>query len=350
MKKRILMTIAAIGMAMGLLAGCGDSSSSKEASSNSSTETSSTEKASSGSASSASDLKLVIVPMSLNDPYQVMMANAAKMHCDELGIEGVIQAPGSGNMGDVQGQVELVENLISNGTYNGIILAPVSADGANICIQNCQDAGIPVVLMDSQCNTEELDSAGYEVVPFVGTGNYDAAFKTGEWIREHYNEGVVMAKINGADGHTNGEARKSGMDDGLDGWANIVAEQSSTWAVDDAYTATQNMIAANPNLELIWCACDALGIGASRALEEAGLQDKIDVIAFDGTIDGLNQVLNGSEVANTAQFPDVIGQLSVDIMVDIINGEDVDLVTDSGSEIITADNAQEQIDRLSVYL
>lgn len=346
--KKFLALLLALTMVMCLFAGCGDTNTPAD-DTNTPTDDSSTP-ADDADSSATGDQKIAIIPMSLNDPYQIMMANAAKMKCDELGIEGVIQVPGSGSMGDIQGQVELVENIIANGTYTGVVLAPISAEGGNISVKNLQDAGIPVVIMDSQVDQDALEAEGYEKVPFVGTGNLDAAINTGKWIRENYPEGVKMAKINGADGHSNGEARKAGIDEGLDGWANIVAQQSTTWSVDDAYTATQNIISANPDVELIWCACDALGIGCIRALEEAGLQGQIDVIAFDGTNDGLQQVLDGNEVANTAQFPDVMGMTSVEHVVKLINGEDVDLVFDSGHEIIVKDTAQELMDRLSKYL
>lgn len=354
--KKCLALVLALLMVVGLFAGCSNSSKNDAAADGDNAASVNDTVKDDGSEDSENDAKaedsykIAIVPMSLNDPYQVMMANAAKLHCDELGYEGVIQTPGSGSMGDMQGQVELVENIIANGTYDGIVLAPISKDGAVICIKDCQDAGIPIVLMDSNADQDALVNDGYEEVPFIGTGNYNAAVETGKWIRENYDEGVKLAKINGPDGHDNGDARKNGLDDGLDGWANVVAEQSTQWAVDESYTATQNIISANPDVELIWCACDALGVGAVRALEEAGLADKVDVMAYDGTNDGLKLVLDGSEVANTAQFPDTMGIGAVDILLDVINGKDVELVTDSGFEIIVADTAQALMDRLAAYL
>ena len=355
MKKKILSIGLVLAMSMVMLTACGGGSSEGSATSAKSEKEESisaseiTEAESKSEDGSTAGGKIAIVPMSLNDPYQIVIANAAKAECEELGYEGVIQAPGSGNMGDVNGQVELVENLIANGTYSGIILAPISKDGGIILAKNCQDANIPLVIMDSQIDQDTLEADGYEKIPFIGTGNYNAAVATGEWIRENYDEGVKMAKINGPDGHDNGEARKKGIDDGLDGWADVVAEQATTWGVDDAYTATQNIISANPDIKLIWCACDALGVGCVRALEEANKQDDIDVIAYDGTTDGLNLVLAKSEVANTAQYPDKIGIGAVDIMDKVLKGEDVELITDSGFEIVVPETAQQIIDRLAQY-
>lgn len=296
------------------------------------------------------DYKIAIIPMSLNDPYQVMMANAAKLRCDELGIEGVIQAPGSGSMSDVAGQIELIENVVASGTYDAIVCAPIAVDGIITGIKIAQDAGIKMVVMDGKVDMSVLEDDGYKVVPFVGTDNLAAATATGKWITEHYPEGTKMAMINGPEGHDNGINRRDGLLKGMNGWTDVVAQQSTQWAVDDSYVATQNIITANPDIKLIWCACDALGVGTIRALEEAGKADSIDVIAYDGTVQGLELVLDGSEVANTAQFPDVMGSTAIDLAIKELKGEPAELVTDSGYEVVTADTAQKFIDRLKKYL
>lgn len=294
--------------------------------------------------------KIAIVPNSLNDPYMIMLSNAAKKQCGELGVEGVVQSTSSGSLTDVAGQTELIENIIANGTYDGIVVAAMSMDGINVSVKACQDAGIPVVMMDNNADQDALEKDGYERIPFVGTDNYNAAAATGKWMKETYPEGTKLAKINGEEGNDNGNKRKKGIDDGLEGWCDVVAEQSTDWSVDEGYIAAQNILMANPEVEVFWCACDAIGIGCVRALEEAGVLDKIDVIGFDGTVDGLELVKNGDEVANTAQAPDVMGREAINVLIDVIEGGSPEMVTDSGYEIITNETAEETIEKLKEYL
>ena len=106
---------------------------------------------------------------------------------------------------------------------------------------------------------------------------------------------------------------------------------------------------ANPDVEVFWCACDAIGIGCVRALEEAGVLDEVDVIGFDGTIDGLNLVKDGSEIANTAQAPDVAGKEAINVLLEVIEGGNPEMVTDSGFEIVTKEGAEEAIKNLEQY-
>ena len=355
MKKRLFAVGLSVCMAFAIV-GCSssgsDSAKNKSTSASSSTSSPSESKsksASSGSTTSNTDYKIAIVPMSLNDSYQILMANAAKAYCDEIGVNGTILT-GSEDQADAQGQLELIENVITGGTYDGMVLAPVSIEEGTLAAEKLLDAGMAVCIMDSQINQDSLESAGYEKIPFVGTGNYDAAVSAGKWIRENYSEGVKMAKLNGADGQANGEARKTGLDEGLDGWANVVGEQSTDWTMDTAYQLAQNIIAANPDLELIWCASDLVAIGARSAVEEAGMQNQIDIMAFDGTVDGLELVVSEDFVADSAQYPDLMGQKAIDNVLKMLNGEDYELVTDTGSDIITKDSAQELIDRLEAYL
>lgn len=337
MKSKRWMQCVAMVLIIGLLAvGCGT--------------TDGGEKKEEGKTEKKDSYKIAIVPNSLNDPYMIILSNAAKARCDELGMEGVVQSTSSGSLTDVAGQTELIENIIANGTYDGVVVAAMSMDGINISVKACQDAGLPVVMMDNNADQDALEADGYKRVPFVGTDNYSAAVATGEWIKENYPEGTKIAKINGEEGNDNGNKRKQGIDDGLDGWCEIVAEQSTDWSVDEGYIAAQNILMANPDVKVFWNACDAIGIGCVRALEEAGVLDQIDVIGFDGTVDGLELVKNGDEIANTAQAPDVAGKKAIDVLIETIEGKDPEMVTDSGFEIITKEKADETIKKLQGYL
>lgn len=350
-RSRVLVWLLSAAMVCGLV-GCGGSTSGETGAASSDSQEASNEDAedSADSAEKKDGYKIAIVPNSLNDPYMIILSNAAKKQCDELGIEGVVQSTSSGSLTDVAGQTELIENIIANGTYDGLVVAAMSMDGINVSVKACQDAGLPIVMMDNNADQDALEADGYERIPFVGTDNYNAALATGKWIKENYPEGTKLAKVNGEEGNDNGNKRKQGIDDGLEGWCDVVAEQSTDWSVDEGYIATQNILTANPDVEVVWAACDAIGVGCVRALEEAGLLDKVDVIGFDGTVDGLELVKSGDEIANTAQSPDVAGREAINVLLQVIEGETPEMVTDSGFEIITKDKAEERIEKLKEYL
>ena len=98
--------------------------------------------------------KLAIVPNGLSDPYMIILSNAAKMQCEALGHEGVVQATSGEGLTDVAGQTELIENIISNGTFDGLVMVAMSAEGAKVSVKACRDAGLPVVMMDNNCDQE----------------------------------------------------------------------------------------------------------------------------------------------------------------------------------------------------
>ena len=76
-----------------------------------------------------------------------------------------------------------------------------------------------------------------------------------------------------------------------------MAEQTANWEVDQGYTAAQNIISANPDVELFFCCNDNMGIGALRAIKEANMQEQIQIIGFDAVSEALNLVENGEFLA-----------------------------------------------------
>lgn len=297
--------------------------------------------------------KFAVVPQSLNDPYQITWSNAAKAYAESLGHECVVLGADGGSMADVAGQITVIENIISNGSYDGILYASQSSEGAVTGIEKCIDAGLPIVMVDNRPDYDTLESDGYDplTVPFIGTISRNAASATGKWIKENYPEGVKLAKINGPEGSDNGISRREGLDEGLDGWAALVGEQSTeSWAVDEAYTAAQNLITANSDIELIFCACDTIAVGCRSALEEMGKAGQIDIIGFDGTADGLDMLLEGKIVAETCQLSVDMGQGGIDLLLKKMDGENPEQINDSGYLILdTKEKTEEYKELIAQY-
>jgi ABC-type sugar transport system, periplasmic component len=65
-----------------------------------------------------------------------------------------------------------------------------------------------------------------------------------------------------------------------------------------------------------------MALGAVRALQAAG-KDKVLVVGFDGTDDGVKAVEKGKMAATIAQQPDQIGAIGVEIADKVLKGETV---------------------------
>lgn len=291
------------------------------------------------------DIQIGFVGMTLNNEFHITLANGAKAKAAELGCGIDVQAGDKHASADAQ--LQIVENFIQN-KVDGLIIVPSSSEGLISALQKAKDAGIPIVNCDTRINEDVLNEVGISV-PFYGTDNRAGAKLAGEYVAENFPKGTKTAILTGIEGHQNTTDRREGFIEGAGDAIEVVAEQTGNWEVDQGYTATQNIIVANPDLELIFASNDGMAIGALRAVEEANLKDKIKIIGFDAVSEALNLVKSGDLLATVAQYPAVMGERGVEELVKMIQGEPYEEYIDTGTKLITSENVDEHIEYVSQY-
>jgi len=276
------------------------------------------------------------VGMTMNNEYHITLANGAVVEGKKLGVKVEVQA-GDQHSSAAQ-QLTIIENMIANGV-DGILLVPSSSDGLESALKQCKEANIPVINLDTKLTQKVIDDVGI-AVPFYGTNNYQGAKMAGEYVANHFPKGTKTAILKGIEGQTNAADRYNGFIDGAKNTIKVVAEQTANWEVDQGYTVTQNIISSNPDVELFFCSNDNMGIGALRAINEAGLQDQIQIIGFDAVSEALNLVENGEFLATVAQYPAEMGKLGVQNMVKIFEGGEAEQNIDTGVKVILKDDVK----------
>lgn len=297
--------------------------------------------------SGGKDDKIVVgfIPMTLNNEYFITMVNGAKEKAKELGIELKVQA--GDQHASAADQLTIVENMITSGV-DAICIVPSSSEGLAAALKKCKDAKVPVINIDTKLEDSVLKEAGVEV-PFYGTNNFEGAKAIGEYVAKNFGKGTKTAILTGIAGQQNAADRKDGFVKGAGDAIKVVAEQSANWEVDQGYAAVQNILTANPDIELVYCGNDGMAIGALRAIKEAKKEKQVKVIGFDGVSEALNLVETGEMFATCAQFPAEMGKLGVENAVKLIKGEKVEMNIDTGAKLITKDNVKEHKDYVSKY-
>jgi len=291
----------------------------------------------SGSQEVDNDAKTIgFVGMTMNNEYHITLANGAVVEGKKLGVKVEVQA-GDQHSSAAQ-QLTIIENMIANGV-DGILLVPSSSDGLESALKQCKEANIPVINLDTKLTQKVIDDVGI-AVPFYGTNNYQGAKMAGEYVANHFPKGTKTAILKGIEGQTNAADRYNGFIDGAKNTIKVVAEQTANWEVDQGYTVTQNIISSNPDVELFFCSNDNMGIGALRAINEAGLQDQIQIIGFDAVSEALNLVENGEFLATVAQYPAEMGKLGIQNMVKIFEGGEAEQNIDTGVKVILKDDVK----------
>ena len=237
--------------------------------------------------------------------------------------------------------VSIIEDLIIK-KVDVILISPLDAKAVVPVFKQAKDAGITIVCMDNFAE-------GDDYVTFVSTDNYAAAQMASDYARKILGgKGNVMV-IEGAPGSAVGDQRKNGFKENIvkDSSIKIVGSQSGYWANDKAMQATENMLQANPQVDLIFSCSDVMVGGILEAIKLAGREKEIKIISFDGSLDGINLILEGKIVADVAQFPAKVGAISAETGIGVWNGtikkEDLPRFIDAGAELVTQENAQDML-------
>lgn len=348
--KKVLVTLLTALLTASMVTGCtgGQSSASPAASASQapSAATESTAPATSTATIENKDITIGFVGMTLNNEYHITVANGAREKAAELGVNIDVQA--GDQHASAAAQLTIIENMIANGV-DGIVIVPSSSEGLETALRKCKEAGIPIVNADTRLNDEVLKNVGLDV-PFYGTDNYAGAKLAGEYVKANLPAGTITAILTGIEGQQNAADRRNGFIDGAGEHIKVVAEQTANWEVDQGYTAAQNILSANPDLQLLFCSNDNMGIGALRAVQEAGKQAQVKIIGFDAVSEALNLVENGDFLCTVAQFPAEMGILGVDNVVKMIHGEQPEMSVDTGCKLILTNNVAEHKEYCAKYV
>lgn len=281
-----------------------------------------TEAADTGEAASANEeYDFVFVMQSLANPFFVDMEDGMKLAIEELKEQGITvnciaEAPKTET--STEDFISYVENAIAQ-QKDAIIITPPDATALIPAVVKATEAGIPVFIVDSRLNLEELESQGGKIETFIGTNSYEAATLGGIALSEKFaaegeaGETVEVAIIEGATGQRNAIDRKEGFLNGIKDfpYMKVVASQTAKWEMEEAYNQTQNIMTANPNLKAIFVSSDMMGMGVTNAVSDAGKLDQITIMTFDGLAEGRQALKDGTIFADVAQYPGDMGYTAI---------------------------------------
>ncbi|MEI7771685.1 MAG: sugar ABC transporter substrate-binding protein, partial [Chloroflexales bacterium] len=194
------------------------------------------------------------------------------------------------------------------------------------------DAGIKVVFIDTKGQ-----NAG---VTFIGTNNQVGAALAGKYICDNLKPGDKVAIIQGIITQSTGQARADGSKSAFTACGlTIVAEVPGEWNTAKGQAAMEDILTKNPDLKGVFASNDNMAIGAVQAIKNAKLTGKILVVGFDATPEAATAILAGEMNATIAQAPANIGKFGVESLLKLIKGEKLDPVIDTGTKLVTKDNA-----------
>jgi ribose transport system substrate-binding protein len=260
--------------------------------------------------------------LTLGNPFFNVIAEGVKEEAAKHGYEVVVV---DGDR-DVQKQANQIDDFLTKGVA-AIILNPCDRQSIGPAIEKANKAGVPVFTCDLKCVAE-----GAEVVSHVGSDNLQGGKLAGEAMIEALGEQGGEVLIVHFPQANSCQLRVQGFEEVIGNYnaglsANkieVVAQLDGGGVRDEGYKVTEDTLQAHPNLRGIFAINDPSGLGARAALEKAGKQDQVTIIAFDGQPEGKQAIKDGKIFADPIQFPDLIGKKTVQLMMDYFAGNEVE--------------------------
>jgi ribose transport system substrate-binding protein len=281
---------------------------------------------------------VALVLKTLNSPFFIEMQRGAQAEADRQGVTLVVQA--AEREVDVDKQMQIIENLIQT-RVGALAITPSGSREIVTAIAKANQAGIPVVIVDTRVDPAAAREAGIKIETFVGSDNYEGGKVAGQHLVEVSGGKAKVALLEGIPGHETGDSRLRGFRDAIKAHPGIqvVASQTANWERDQGFNVFQNMLQAHPEIDTVFAASDLMALGAIEAIAAAGKTGKIRVIGFDAVDDARKAMIAGTMVASVAQFPADMGRLAVESAVQLIRGQKPPPEHQVRIELVTKANA-----------
>jgi len=283
--------------------------------------------------------------VSMNNPYYLAMEKAAKDTAAARGAEIVVLNAEE----DVSKQISDIESLLVMGV-KGLIVNSTTEYGTMPVIKKAKAMGIPVVAIDRYLYGDYL--------AYVGIDQWKAGELQGEYItKKLLPNGGNIVMIIGDPGDSASIGRGNGMLSILD-----KPENKGKYKILGTFKASYNQmlgmqkmeeaIAAFGNkIDLVYCANDAMALGALAALKNAKM-DKVMICGIDGQKEAYEEIMKGGQYKSTVINNSwEITQKAVNILMDYltkgIEPKEKQVIT--GTILVTADNVKNYYNNDSVF-
>ena len=239
---------------------------------------------------------------------------------------------------DPTAQNNAIETYIQQ-KVNGIIVVAIDTNGIMPAVKAADAAGIPVIAVDAVLPADGPQKAQ------IGVDNEGAGKMIGEHFVKVMNDtmgGKSKLGIVGALNSTIQNIRQKGFEDVIKGAAGVTMAGvvDGRNVQDNALSAAENLITANPDLTAIYATGEPALLGAVAAVESQGKQGQIKVVGWDLTASAIKGIDEGYVAGVVQQDPAGMGAAAVDALAKIHAGGTPEKQIAVPITIVTKDNVE----------
>ncbi len=276
-------------------------------------------------------LRIAFVSPFIGHPYWVTVSDGVKKASAEIGANTTETGPiGEVNI-DVQ--IQAIETAIAS-KVDGILTMALNPTAFTPVINKAADAGIPVVLIDT-------DAPNSKRHVYLGTSNRDAGFAAGQAMVKATGGKATIGIVTGAIDADNLNLRIDGFKDAIKGQAGmkIVDLQAGNSDLLLATEKAQAMLQAHPDITAMYGTSAETAIAIGKIVQEKGLAGKVTIIGFDDLDQTLDLIRKGVVYGTAVQKNYMMGYQGIKTIADIKAGAMPSKgIIDTGVTIVTKEN------------
>lgn len=258
--------------------------------------------------------KIGMVVSTLNNPFFVNMKDGAEKEAEKLGYDLVVLD----SQNDPAKERANVEDLVQLGVI-ALLINPTDSDAVVKTIEVANKSNIPVITLDRQAN-------GGKITSHIASDNIKGGEMAAEYVLDKFKDEkgpINVVEIQGIPGASATRDRGEGFHNIMDknDKFKFVSIQAADFDRQKGLQVMENIIQANPNIQVVFAHNDEMALGAVKAIKASGINAL--VIGFDGNDDAKDSIDANEMTATIAQQPDLIGALGVELANKIYNGESI---------------------------
>lgn len=230
-------------------------------------------------------------------------------------------------------QVEQVESFIAQ-HVDAILLNPCEVEASSPAVAKALAAHIPIINVNSETSTQPT--------AFVGSDDAESARIAMKFIADKLGGKGNILMMQGYMGQAAQLKREQGAKEILKQYPGLtlLASQTGEWDRAKALSLMENWIQSyGSKIQAVFCQNDEMGMGAVKALTDAGLKNKVIVVSIDAIPDAIQAVKNGTLDATVFQNASEQGTKAVETAIKAIKKQAFDKQTLIPFQLVTKQNA-----------
>ncbi|WP_088102109.1 sugar-binding protein [Halalkalibacter urbisdiaboli] len=234
---------------------------------------------------------------------------------------------------NIEEHIKLIEKAIA-AKVDGILTQGLSDEEFAPIIDKAISKGIPLITVDTDVKNSKR-------LAYVGTNNYQAGYKVGQAVLSETKGPIQVGIVSGSLVANQHKSRVKGFLDAVEHAVRVevVAIETSNLSKIQGAEKTFQMLRTNPEINVLYGTSALDGVGISDAIEKINPAEPIIVYAFDDLEETIDYMNKGVIHSILRQQPYDMGYKGVNLLIDILDGKEVEPLNYTDTEFIRKDDS-----------